>query len=136
MTRVNDEVVLALRCVGEFAEKTLRRFESATTDLAHQMAVRFGGEVIRRRTVTQVRVHDDAETFKLIKVAIDGGEMHVRRDALDLFGEFFRGAVRTLFEETSQQNSPRGRRSTPAFAEQIEHFFNSFGVFRHLICGP
>lgn len=117
MPRVNDEVILACRRVSEFAKEPLGSFECPATYLANEMTVRFGSEMVRGWPVTEVGMNHDAETLKFVKIAIDGGEMHVGCDPLYLFGQLLRGAVRAFLKEAAQEDSPRGSGSTSTFAK-------------------
>jgi hypothetical protein len=86
--------------------------------------MRLGGEVIGRGTVSEVRVNDHAQSLEFVEVAVNRREMNIRRNALNLFGQFFRRPMRTLLEKTTQQNPSRGSRATATFAEPIQNLFD------------
>lgn len=89
------------RQAGEHA--TVRLVGRSAT-LAHEMPVRLSGELVGSWPVAQVRVHHQADPLELIKVAVHGGDMHVRNPPLDLFGELFRCSVGAAHQ--SSQDSP------------------------------
>jgi hypothetical protein len=75
-------------------------------------------------------MNDDAQSLEFLEIAVNRREVDVGRNDLNLFGEFFSGAVGTLFEETAQQDPSRGRGATAAFAQEIQDLFDSvnFGL--------
>jgi hypothetical protein len=86
-------------------------------------------EVVRGGTVAEVRVNDHAQSLEFVEVAVNRREVHVWRNTLNLFGELFSSAVRTLFEETTQQDSlRRGGDATAALAQTIQYFFDRVNV--------
>jgi hypothetical protein len=135
MARVDHKAVLALRRVGQGAKESLGRFHLSPAHLTDQVSVRLGGKVVRRRSVSQMRMDDDAESLEFIEIAVDRREMNVRRNPLHLFGEFFGGPMGTLFEEAAQQDPSRGRGATAAFAKEIQDLFDPVNVGRGLVAG-
>jgi hypothetical protein len=81
--------------------------------------------------VTEVGVHHDTQTLELVQIAVDGGEVHVGRHALYLFGQLFGGAVGAFVEETPKENAPRRGRATSTLAKQIEYFLDAVGALCH-----
>jgi hypothetical protein len=124
MARVNHKAVLALGSGGKSAKEPFGRFHLSPTHLTDQVSVRLGRQVIRRGTVSEVRVNDNAQSLEFVEVAVNRREMNVRRNALNLFGQFFGRPMRTLFEETTKQNPSRSSGATAALAQQIQNPFD------------
>jgi len=97
--------------------------------------VRLGCQVVRGGTVSQVRMNDDAQSLELLEIAVNRREVDVGRTGLNLFSEFFSGAVRTFFEETTQQDPSRGRGATAALAQEIQDLFDPVNFGRGFIAG-
>jgi hypothetical protein len=119
MTGIYDKSVFPLRRGRESAKESFWRLHFPSAHLTDQVTVHLGCEVIGGRTVPQVRVNDDTPSFEFIEITVDGREMNIGRNVLNLFSEFFCGTMRTLFEEAAKQYPSRGRRATAAFAQKI-----------------
>ena len=55
--------------------------------------------------MTQVTVDDHAQTFELVKVPVDGGQVDVRRLLLHQDGQFFSGVVLIGVEESTEKQA-------------------------------
>ena len=71
-------------------------------------------EMVRGRTVTEMRMHHDAEALELVEVAVHRRQVHVGGARLDLRGELFGGAVaRAVVEAFEQQPARAGDARAP-----------------------
>ena len=75
--RVDREAELGLRGSCEAFEHFVGRLDRRAALLTDEMGVRVRGELIRRRSVTEMRMHDHAELLQLLEIAIDRREVHV-----------------------------------------------------------
>jgi hypothetical protein len=98
VARIYHESVFPRGRSRQCAEEVLWRFEHCFTRLTDQMAVSVRGEMVGRRTMTEVRVKDDAESFEVLKIAVNGRKMDIGRGLLNLGGYFFGGAMNVIFE--------------------------------------
>jgi len=99
-------------------EEIVGHVQYGATLLADEMAVRAVREVVGRRTMPDVRVHDDAETLQLLEVAIDRREVHVRHLRLHRSGQILRGGMVRRLEEDFQEEPAGGRGSAPLLPHQ------------------
>lgn len=93
MMRVDGESKLSQSRFGQSGEKNIRRLDHLAARLTNEVAMRRTCQVIGRRTVSQVRVHDDTESFQLFEISIDGGQMDVGRLRLHRGGQFLGSVV-------------------------------------------
>ncbi len=82
MTRIDGEPEPLSGRPVESSEKILWHIDDRSARLADEVAVRVTSEVVRRRTVTEMRMDDDAELLQLFKISIDRRDMHVGRPRL------------------------------------------------------
>ena len=80
MIRAQLEAEPALRALRHRLEEILGRLDGRAADLADEMAVCLGGEVIGGRAVPEVGVDHHAEALELLEVPVDGGGVHIRRE--------------------------------------------------------
>lgn len=57
------------------------------------MAVCLGGQLIRRRSVSEMRVDDEADPLELVQVSVDRRQVHVGGPALNVIGQFLGAPV-------------------------------------------
>jgi hypothetical protein len=104
----------ALACgFGQAPEELVRRLHRCATGLAHEMAVGTGGQMVGRRSVTEVRVDHDAELLEFLEIPVDGGQGHVRCLDLDGLDKVFGCLVARSLEQGLEQE-PARMGDTPA----------------------
>lgn len=118
MARIDGEPKPISRCSVQTPEEIVGHVQDGAALLADEMAMRAVRQVVGRRTMPDVRVHDDAETLQLLEVAIDRREMHVRHLRLHRSGQIFRGRVVRRLEEDFQEEPACGRRSATLLPDQ------------------
>jgi len=88
--------------------------------LADEVAVGGGGEVVGGGAAAEAGGVDDAEALEFFEVAVDGGQVHVRGEGVDLGGEVFGAAVLAAAEQRGEQQ-PAGRGGPPAVRAHEGH---------------
>ncbi len=89
MTRIDGESEPLPGRSVQTPEHVLGHIDDRAAMLADEMTMGMVGQVVRRRAMAEVCVHDDAELLQLVEVAINGRQMHVWRPELDRGGQFF-----------------------------------------------
>ena len=84
------------------------------------MAVDRPGQVVRRRTVTEVGVDHDTEALELFEVAVDRREVDVGGLGLHLDGQLLGSPVARVSEERPEDDAPRRRDAATVLAHEFE----------------
>ncbi len=71
----------------------VRYLYHGSATLAHQMAMGESSQVIGGRPMTEMGMDHNAESFQLVEVAVDGGQIDVRAPGCGPRGNILRGAV-------------------------------------------
>jgi hypothetical protein len=131
--RAELESQAALRAVGHRLEEVLRGLDGVAADFAHEVAVRLGGQVVRRGAVPQMVVDDDAEALELLQVPVDSRRVDVWRQGPDrdeqLLGRRVAGA---LDQRREHQASSRGHPRT-AISQLCDELIDSGRGHTHRI---
>ena len=102
---IDGEPELGLGLLGQPAEERVGGLDHLAALLTDEMSVRSGGQVVRRRTVPKVCVHDHSEPFQLVEIAIDGREVNIWSLFLHLCGQVLCRVVAFGVEEGPQQQT-------------------------------
>ena len=96
---IDGETEFLLGAVGQVHEQFVRRPDSLATVLAHEVAMGACGQVVRGRSVSEMGMDDNPESFQLVQVAIDRRQVDVRRFRLDDGGEILGTVVARVIED-------------------------------------
>jgi hypothetical protein len=70
-------------------------------------------------------VNHHSEPLELVKVAVDGGDVNIRSEHLDLGGQLFCTPVGSPVEETAQQEPTRGGDPRARSTKELEHLLHT-----------
>ena len=84
----------------------------------------FGGQVVGRRPVSEVGVHDDPEALELLEIAIDGRGVDVRRQRPDRDEQLLGGRVVCPFHQRGEHQAAGGGDPGAAVAELGDQFID------------
>lgn len=93
MARIDCEPEVGDSSASKVREEALIDLDVGVALLADQVPMCCASQVIGRRAVPEMGVHDHAESFELLKVAVDGRDRHVRCVSLDLRRELLGSSV-------------------------------------------
>src|SRR6202043_4165643 len=91
-------------------------------DLAYQVPVRLGRQVVGRRAVPEVGVHHDAEALELLEIAVHRRGVDVRRQLADDDEQLLRGRVVRTFDQRGEHEAAGGGDPRAAVAELGDQF--------------
>jgi len=102
---------------GERVEEIGRRVHNPAADLADQVVMRLGRQVVDRTPVAQMHVIDHTELLERVERAVDGGAVHVGVVGLHRGGQVVRALVRVIGREHGDHRAPHGRDANTLLAE-------------------
>ena len=124
VVRIDSEAVACFRLTDERPEQHLRYFDRFAALATDKVTVIVTREVIGRWAVSEMDMLNDAEVLQLIEIAIDSRQVDIWRDALDIGGEFFDGAVPIAFVEALEQHAAGGRDPPPFGTQPLDHLLD------------
>ena len=80
---IDGETELLLGAVGQVREQFVRCLDRLATVFAYEVAMGACGQVVRGRSVSEMGMDDNSESFQLLQVAIDRRQVDVRRSRLE-----------------------------------------------------
>jgi hypothetical protein len=119
---------------GQVREQLDRSLDHRSALLTDEVGVGICGELVCRRAVPEVRVHDHAEPLELIEIAIDGRQVDVRGARLDSFRKLLGGQMLLGLEKGLEQDPTRRGRTSPIRAQQFENVVNGRDGAERNVC--
>jgi hypothetical protein len=124
VVRAEFEAEPTLRAFGHGGEEVLGCLDGGAADLADEVAVCLGRQVVCGGTVSEVCMDDDAQALELLEVAIDGGSVDVGGEGADRDQELLGGGVVHPLDQRGEDQPACGGHPGTAVAELGDEFFD------------
>lgn len=123
--RIDDESVLAKHDCGKLGKDLIWGFDRYSAVLADEMTMHLGRKVICRWPMTEVRVRNNPDALKFVKVPIDRREVDIRSASREIFRDLLCSKVPLCLDKTADQQSTGGGDTVSLGAKHVEYTFDA-----------